>query len=156
MQGYFLVLDSIFSPLLALPPFISELILAIIISFLVTLPYKFLIDQNKLREIKEKQKEKQMKIKELQKTNPKEANRLLSEMLMLSHKQMRLTLKPMFLTFILILILLPWMAYVFKGPIVKLPFSLPFFGDDFGFLAWYIVITFPLTQLFRKLMGVEL
>jgi uncharacterized membrane protein (DUF106 family) len=156
MQGYFLLLDSIFNPIISLPPFIAELLLAVMISFIITLFYKFLINQDVLRNLKEEMKAKQEKIKEVQKNDPKEANKVLNELLALSRKQMRLTIKPMILTFILVIILLPWMAYVFKGPVVKLPFSLPFFGDDFGFLAWYIITTFPLSQLFRKLMGVEL
>lgn len=38
--------------------------------------------------------------------------------------------------------------------VVWLPFSFPFFGNNFGWLGWYILLSFPFTQLFRKLLGV--
>lgn len=38
---------------------------------------------------------------------------------------------------------------------VNLPFYLPYFGYKFGWLMWYIVLSFPLSFLFRKMLGVE-
>jgi uncharacterized membrane protein (DUF106 family) len=46
------------------------------------------------------------------------------------------------------------MAKAFEASIVSLPFSLPFFGNDFGWLAWYIIVSFPLSFIFRKALGV--
>ena len=37
--------------------------------------------------------------------------------------------------------------------IVNLPFAFPFFGDNLGWLGWYILISIPSAQIFRKLMG---
>jgi uncharacterized membrane protein (DUF106 family) len=33
---------------------------------------------------------------------------------------------------------------------------LPYFENDFGWLAWYIIVSIPLGILFRKLLRVEL
>lgn len=38
---------------------------------------------------------------------------------------------------------------------VKLPFYLPGFGYKFGWLMWYIILSFPFSFLFRKILGVE-
>lgn len=38
--------------------------------------------------------------------------------------------------------------------IAELPVSLPLVGKTLGWLAWYILLSFPFTQLFRKLFGV--
>lgn len=154
-EGYFSILTTIFQPILILPAPVAELIIAAFILFIVTLFYKFLVNQNKVRELKTKLKEKQEEAKEMQKTNPKQANVLMSEILKLTNKQFKMNLKPLFFTFILIIILLPWVASVFPGAVVLLPFSLPFFENDFGWLMWYIIISIPLNQLFRKFMGVE-
>jgi len=135
---------------------VEELVIAAAIVFVITLFYKFLINQNALKELKNEQKEKQQKIKELQKTNPVEANKMLNDVLKLTNKQMRMNMKPMIPTFILVIILLPWVAQLFPGAVVKLPINLPYFGSDFGWLAWYIIVSMPLNQLFRKMMGVEL
>ncbi len=151
---YFNALSTVFSPLLALPPIIGELLLAILLTFITTIFYRYLADQNKIRELKEKQKELQKKIKEL-KSKPEEANNMSKELLGLTNKQMMMNMKPMFMTMIIIVMLLPWMAFAFSGQIALLPFSLPFFGNDFGWLMWYFVVSIPFTQLFRKMLGVE-
>jgi len=139
-----------------LPIAIEELVLSAVIVFIITLFYKVLINQNTVRELKNEQKEKQQRIKELQKTNPQEANKLLNDVLKLTNKQMRMNTRPMIPTFILVIITLPWLAQLFPEAVVKLPFTLPFFGNDFGWLMWYIIISIPLNQLFRRLVGVEL
>jgi len=152
---YFTALTTIFQPILVLPAPVAELIIAAFIIFIITLFYRFLVDQNRVKELKAKLKEKQKEAKEIQKSNPKQANALMSEVLKLTNRQFKMNLKPLFFTFILIMILLPWVASVFPATVVLLPFSLPFFGNDFGWLIWYIIISLPLNQLFRKFMGVE-
>ena len=156
VEGYYLYLDTIFKPILGFQPFIAELIISAIITFIITMSYRFLMNQDKLREIKNKQKENQERIKELQKTNPKEASDLLNSTMALSRHQLGLSMKPMLLTLIIVSIILPWMAYEFPGIIVKLPFYLPYFENDFGWLMWYIIISVPLGQTFRKILGVEI
>jgi uncharacterized membrane protein (DUF106 family) len=142
--------------LIGLPAGIEELLASAAIVFVISIIYRVLINQNEVRELKTNLKEKQAKMKELQKTNPKEANDLLTSSMVLSRHQLVLSMKPMLLTLIIVSIILPWMAHAFPGIIVKLPFYLPYFEDDFGWLAWYIIISIPLGQVFRKLVGVEL
>jgi len=154
-EGYFSILTTIFQPILVLPAPVAELIIAAFIIFIITLFYRFLVDQNKVRELKTKLKEKQQEAKEVQKTNPKQANALMNEVLKLTNRQFKMNLKPLIFVFILVIILLPWVASVFPGVVVLLPFSLPFLGNDLGWLMWYIIISLPLNQLFRKFMGVE-
>ena len=143
--------------LIGLSAGIEELLVSALIVFFVTLIYRFLVNQNELKELKEKQKEKQEKIKELQKTNPNEAKRVMAEMLSLSNKQLRMTMKPMFVSLILfIAIIFPILPGLFPGAVVNLPFSLPFFENDFGWLAWYIIVSVPLNSVFRKILGVQI
>ena len=143
--------------LIGLSPGIEELLLSALAVLIATLIYKFLVNQNEAREVREKMKEQQQKIKEVQKSNPEEAKRITTEMLNLSNKQLKMTMKPMFVTLILfILIIFPILPGLFPGEVVRLPFSLPYFGSKFGWLAWYIIVSFPLNSIFRKLLGVEL
>jgi uncharacterized membrane protein (DUF106 family) len=139
-----------------LPVAIEELLFSAVITFVITVIYRFLANQNEIKQLKISMREKQEKIKELQKTNPQEANRMLNEIMVLSSKQMRMNMKPMLLTLIVVGITLPWLGQVFPGAVVKLPFTLPYFGNDFGWLAWYILVSVPLGYLFRKLLRVEL
>ena len=142
--------------LTGLPAILEELLLSTLIVFVISLFYKFLINQNQMKELKSNLKEKQAKVKELQKSNPQEANRMLSEVLNLSNKQMKMSMKPMFLTLIVVGLALPYFGQLFPGVVAKLPFTLPYVGNDFGWLAWYIIISLPLGQLTRKLIGAEL
>jgi len=142
--------------LIGLPIFMEELLVSAVIVFIISIFYKFLINQNELKELKSNLKEKQTKIKELQKTNPQEANKILTEVLALSNKQFRMSIKPMLLTLIVVGIALPYFGQVFPGIVVKLPFTLPYFGNDFGWLMWYIIVSVPLGQVIRKLIGAEL
>lgn len=142
--------------LIGLPVGIEELLASVVIVFMISLFYRVLINQNELRELKSSLKEKQAKIKELQKTNPQEANKILNETLALSSKQFRMSMKPMLLTLVVVGITLPYFGQAFPGAVVKLPFYLPYFENDFGWLAWYIIVSIPLGQLIRKLIGAEL
>jgi len=142
--------------LLGLQAGFEEVLASAVIVFMISVFYRFLINQNELREIKSRIKEKQATVKELQKTNPQEANKTLTEVMSLSNKQMRMTMKPMFLTLIIVGVILPYFPQIYPGAVVKLPFYLPYFESDFGWLAWYILVSVPLGQLFRKLLGAEL
>lgn len=42
----------------------------------------------------------------------------------------------------------------FKRVVVNLPFSLPIWGSYIGWLGWYILISIPLTTVFRKALGI--
>ena len=133
-----------------------EILASAAITLAVTIIYRFLANQNEMRDLKISMKEKQSKIKELQKTNPDEANRMLNEVMALSSKQMRMNMKPMIMTLLVVSIALPWLGQTFPGAVVNLPFTLPYFGNDFGWLAWYIIVSVPLGFYFRKLLRVEL
>lgn len=150
------MLNVLFAPLLELNiPALEVFIIAVLVSFLLTLPYKFLVDQKKMREHKEKVKEMQKRIKEAQKTDQKRANELMTEMLGLSNKQMMTNFKPMIPGMILVILFLPWVAATFTGPVALLPFSLYYFGNDFGWLVWYMIASLPATYMFRKMLGVQ-
>jgi uncharacterized membrane protein (DUF106 family) len=142
--------------LIGLHPGIEELLIASVIIFMTSLIYKFLMNQEEARKIKQEQKEKQERMKELQKTNPEEANRVMNEILKLSNRQFRLMMKPMIVSFIIVIVVLPFLPEIFPGAVVNLPFTLPYFGSDFGWLMWYIIVSVPLNSIFRKILGVEL
>lgn len=157
IDAYYNILSMIFSPILALPPAISELILAAIICFVITIFYKKMIDQNRALEIKKQIKDFQEKIKTAQKDKQtEEANRLMTQMLNLSSQQMKLMMKPMIPTMLFVILFFPWLSFVYAGKqVLLLPVSLPLFGNDLGWFTWYIIVSIPLTMIFRKIMGVH-
>jgi len=154
MNAYYSALDAVFAPVLALPPVVGELVIGAVITFVITLLYKFMVNQTKVKELRDQQKEMQKEVKRLQKDSPEEANKKMSEMLKLNNSMMMMNMKPMLPTMLLVILVFPLVAVSFQGHVALLPFNLPYFGADFGWLMWYFVISLPLTQLFRKLMGV--
>jgi len=143
----------VFSPLLGLPPIVAVGLMAVLLTTLSTSFYRFLIDQNKVREIKAKLSElgKQAKKQD----EPEKAKEAMSEMLKLQNSQMKMSFRPMIPTLLVVAVILPWMAVAFTGQVALLPVDLPYFGPDFGWLMWYFVVSIPTTQIARKLMGVE-
>jgi uncharacterized membrane protein (DUF106 family) len=155
VESYYAALSTIFGPVIVLPPVLGEAVVAAIVTLVITFFYKYMVNQVTLRELKAQMKSLQDKAKELQKTNPEEANKTISEVLKLSNKQMMMNFKPMLPTLLFVMLFLPWMATVWTGPVALLPFSLPYFGSDFGWLMWYILLSLMTSQIFRKLLGVE-
>ena len=149
-------LDAIFGPVLGMRPMLAEIVIALVVTFLITLLYRFLSKPKEMKELREKAKELSKEAKELQKTNPEEAKKATSEMMKITNKQMMSNMKPMLGTLLIAVLFLPWMAERFVGQIVLLPFDLPYFGADFGWLMWYILVSIPFSQIFRKILGVDL
>jgi uncharacterized membrane protein (DUF106 family) len=201
-----------------LPINMEEILVTAAIVFVTTLAYRFLMNQNEIRELKQKMKEKQEEAKKLQSSSPEESKKVMAETLMLSNKQLRMTMKPMMLTLILFFIFLPFIGEAygdkvaainnnagnitvdgtfynftlssgkinlnniscslpcdeqtignyrwnilkednnirFSRIVVLLPFWIPYFENDFGWLAWYFFTSVVLNFVFRKILGVEL
>ena len=140
--------------LLGLAPGIAEILIAAAITFVVTLIYRFTLNHARLREIKQKQKENQDKLKQC---TPDEQKKLMGEMMTLSNEMMKMNMKPMMITlFLSLVVTLPILQQLFPGTVVFLPFTLPYFGNDFGWVAWYFIVSIPLNSIIRKALGVEI
>lgn len=192
------------------------LIFSIIILVVINIFYKILINQNDAKQIKHRTKEISKEMKEAQKAGETEkSKKLMSEMLSQNNKMMKMTMKPMIVSLIVVIILLPSLS-VFYGDktialtngagnitlsgtpyqisqqnntinidsascnlpcttkigssnykitqqnngikfaqvVAVLPFSLPFLGNMFGWLGWYIICSVPLVIIIRKAMKI--
>ncbi len=106
-------------------PFISPSVDVLIFSFFIILVinifYKILVDQAEAKRSKDRMKEINDKIKEEQKKgNLENANKLLSELMQENSRLMKLSLKPMMVSFVIILLALPWIAEIYGDKEVKL------------------------------------
>jgi uncharacterized membrane protein (DUF106 family) len=154
VEIYFGLLTTIFSPVLALPAYIAETIIAGVVVFISTMFYKFLADQGAIKVLREEQKAISKKVKEIQKEDPEKANALMKEALKLTNKQMKMNMKPMIATMVVAFMVFPWIAQTFTGPVLILPFELPFLGAEIGWLAWYFVVAMIMNISFRKALGI--
>lgn len=106
-------------------PFISPVIDVFVFSFFVILAinifYKILIDQNQAKQLREKMKEVNEQIKEEQKKgNTEKVNKLFGELMQENSKLMKMSLKPMAVSFVIILLALPWFGGIYGDKEVKL------------------------------------
>lgn len=147
------------SPLLILGPAAAITAVAAIVSAMISLCYKFMVDQAKAKAIKARTKELQEEMKKRQKENDVEGlNALMKEAMKNNSEQMKLTFKPMMVSFLLAALTLPWLNANFQGISITLPVSLPLVGNivPFGWIGWYFVSSIPFVFLTRKLLKVEI
>lgn len=108
-------LDSIFNPVLLplinepIGPFWGLVILALLISLIVTLVYKYFTNQETMKKLKNEQKSMQQKMKELR-SNPEEMMKVQKEAMKLNFEYMKHSFKPMLITMLPVLIIFGWMA----------------------------------------------
>ena len=145
----------------SLSPIIAIVIIAILMGILAQLPYKFFVNQDKIKYLKDEQKKLQEQIKEAQKeSNLEKSTELMNKSMKLSGQLMQTTFKALGISMIISLgflcILFPWLRATYTQPIVILPFSLPVLGNHIGWLAWYLIVSMPLTLFLRKIMGIEI
>ncbi|MCX6815948.1 MAG: EMC3/TMCO1 family protein, partial [Candidatus Aenigmarchaeota archaeon] len=101
-------LESVFGFLLNYNPTIAIIIYAFLVLLLINIFYKILIKQQDAKQLKEKMNEINKQMKEEQKAGNKEkANQLVGEMMHANSTLMKMTMKPMIVSFIIVIILLP-------------------------------------------------
>ncbi len=102
------VLSPIFDPLLKLPMVWVVVIMAFIITLLITLIYKFTTNQNLMKELKSEMKELQKEMKEL-KSDPKKMMDVQKKAMQTNMKYMSHSMRSMLFTFIPIILIFGWM-----------------------------------------------
>ena len=177
------ILNTIFNPILAMDPnpqnpALTVLIIAFLVSLITTIANKYLVDQDKMNENQKKSRELSSKMREAQKKGDgKEIARLQAEqteMLKNQNEVMMESFKPMFVTFIPIILIFFWMrtsaihnlVLILPAPVywVTLTPFWHFIGQflyggkatipyGIGWLLWYMICTFGMSQILRKFLG---
>lgn len=139
-------------------PLFSILIFSLIITFLLSLLYKILIDQKKFKELKEKQKELQEKIKQTKETE--KLAELQKELMRTSLESMKLTMKPTLITLFPLLLIFAGLKWLYTsatnvGNIISWPWNLPLIGNGAGWLLCYIIFGFIFSLIIRKILKIN-
>ncbi|MCK4497443.1 MAG: DUF106 domain-containing protein [Candidatus Aenigmarchaeota archaeon] len=139
-----------------LPGYQEVLIISLVLSLIMVLLTKFLTNQDEIRKAKREMKFYQDKIKKAQKSEDKEAvSKLSKDMLKASSKQMKQSMKPMFVSLIIFVIALGWLTGEYGELLINLPITLPVLGNQLNWFWWYLIIVLPTSFIFRKMLGVE-
>ncbi|MBI3190186.1 DUF106 domain-containing protein [archaeon] len=112
-------LDPALSFLLAYHPVIAVTVFSVIVLIIINVFYRILMNQADAKQLKEKTKELNKQMRVLQKEGKREeSNKLLSEVMRENSRLMRMTMKPMLVSFIIVIILLPWLSEAYGDRIV--------------------------------------
>ncbi|HKZ45344.1 MAG TPA: EMC3/TMCO1 family protein [archaeon] len=149
--------DMVFSPLAALKPHISLLIVSAILTVIVLVLNKLLTNKNMMKELKLKIDELKENLTRAQKEgNADETSKFLSEMMSANNQYLKQNFKAMIVSLVVIAIFLPWLGYKYGGAsVAALPFSLPLIGSSLSWTYWYILVSFAIGWVIRKLIEVE-
>jgi uncharacterized membrane protein (DUF106 family) len=123
-------------------PVLGILVVSFVISLLVTLVYKYTINQEQMKELKKRQKETQEKIKS-HKDKPEKMMELNKELMAQTGEMMKHQFKPMLFTLLPLLFMFKWMRALF--------ISTPF---EKSWIIYYIVFSLISNILFKKIFKV--
>ena len=115
-DAYYNTLDMLFMPIIVnTHPAIAILIMAFIVSFIITLATKLLVDQERMEEIKTKIQEFQIKVKKASKDPElmKEIEKEQQQMMEIQMEMMKMSFKPMIYTWIPIIAIFAYLRHVY-------------------------------------------
>ena len=176
-------LNAVFNPILATDPnpanpALTVFIVAFIVSLITTIANKYLVDQDEMNDVQAKMKEFQSELREAQKKGDgkrvAELQAQQSDMMQMQSKMMTSQFKPMIVTFVPIILIFFWMRssaihnlviilpktvyWVTLTPVWHLIGQFLYGGKatipyGIGWLLWYMICTFGMSQIIRKFLG---
>jgi len=102
-----MIIDTLFSPLLSLPPLVAVILLGLVIAIISILSTKFLTNQTLMKSLRDKQKKSQEEMKK-HKGNPEKLMEIQKGVMDANMKYMMESFKPMLLTFLPIIFIFAW------------------------------------------------
>lgn len=148
---------TVFAPLAVFNPAISLFIIASFITVLVIVLNRFATNKKAMKEIKERMQDIREQLTAAQKIGDKEnIDKFLSEMMSINNEYMKHMYKGLFVSLIVIGIFLPWLKHAYSATAVaSLPFSVPLIGSELSWILWYILVSFTMGWVIRKLLGFD-
>ncbi|MHA1743660.1 MAG: EMC3/TMCO1 family protein [Candidatus Heimdallarchaeota archaeon] len=149
--------DVVFSPLQVFSPHISLLIVSAILTLIVLCVNKFSVNREVAEQIKNRMREIRESLTKAQKAgDTEEINKFLGEMMKINNQYMRIMLKSMVVSIIILAMFLPWLKYRYGGmAVVNLPFSMPVIGSSLNWILWYVLVSFTIGWVAKKLLGMD-
>ncbi len=103
------ILDTIFGPLLGLPPLAAVALMSFFVSFLISVIYKYTTDQNLMKRLRDEMTELQREAKELR-DHPEKALAVQKQMMETNMKYMMQSMRSTLFTMLPILLIFGWMS----------------------------------------------
>ncbi|MBI3413095.1 MAG: DUF106 domain-containing protein [Candidatus Aenigmarchaeota archaeon] len=149
-------LNAIFAPLISAGMFFALTIISVSMSSVTTIFYKIFVDQVQMKEVRKNMETYRDAANAAQKEkNIEKMNEDVSKMMELNRKYFFLSIKPLLLSLVVFAVVFPWMGKEFVGVLVKLPFTVPFVGNEMGWFGWYFLLAVPSSLIMRKLLDIQ-
>lgn len=144
-----------------LDPLLTIFSVALAASIISNGLYKLMIDEAEVMALREQAKKLGNRLRSGKIRSLEEEEELRRELVKVSSRMMAITYKPMMLSFPIWIGFFFWLKSMYSGIYVaEVPSLLtrifPLFKEQLGWLGWYIICSFPLSILTRRLMGIKL
>jgi len=148
---------TVFAPLNIFPPIISLLLLSSFLTILVIVITKFFVNTKLLKEIKDEMEKIREQLTAAQKEGNNElANQHLKNMMQVNSKYMQHSFKAVIISIVVLGLFLPYLKFKYADIIIaRLPFAVPFIGNSLSWLYWYILVSFMIGWVIRKVIGMD-
>lgn len=149
--------DFIFAPITAMSPIASLFIISVALTAIILAINRALVDKDIVKHLKDRMEEIREELTKAQKSGDNEAaNKALNELLGVNSAYMKQTFKVLIASLVIITIFLPWLRYEYSGAVVAtLPFNLPMVGTKLNWILWYVLVSFTIGWIVRKLLGMD-
>lgn len=148
---------TVFSPLEMFSPAIAIFIISSIITVIVVTLTRIVSNKKAMDEIKEKMQDIREQLTSAQKIGDTEgASKLLSEMMNINSSYMKHTYKGLFVSLIVVALFLPYLGSQYGAmTVASLPFELPVIGAEVEWVVWYVLVSFTMGWVLRKMTGLS-
>jgi len=138
------------------PIFMVFLVGAFISIFMSIINWK-VMDTEKAKEVKKRMQDIRAKMLETQKSgDTKKTNEYLAELMKINSEYMKFTFKPMIVSLVLVILILPVLKSSYTGKVVGIiPNVLPAVGGiKLDWFWWYFISTFVISLIAKKMLGI--
>lgn len=139
--------NALFGPIILKSPFWGLVLISLLLTFFITLIYKYATNQAMMKQLKNEIKQHQKEAKD-HKHDPKKMMEIQKVSMEKNLKYMMHSFKPMIITFIPLIIMFGWMRMIYKGV------DLNFLGILHSWLWVYIIFSVIFSITIRKAMKV--
>jgi uncharacterized membrane protein (DUF106 family) len=144
LDGFF---DILFRWALNVSPVFGIFVVSLILTLLITIIYKYVTNQEEMKQLKTEIKELQKKMKE-HKEDPKKAMEVQKEAMSKNMSYMMKSLKPTLITFLPLILVFSWLRNAYEG------MDLNFLGFINSWIWVYIIFSIVLSMMLRKALKV--
>ena len=150
-------MDATFAPIMPLGPMVSLFVVSAVITVAILMLGRLLTNNKAVKELRTRMQELREQMTAAQKAGDKDtANKLLEQTMQMNNEFMKHSYKSLLVSLVVIYLFLPWLNHSYGGmTIASLPFAVPFVGSSVTWVLWYVLVSFTIGWVVRKLFGFE-